>query len=227
MSLGLSVTPYKYCVFNCVYCQLKKTTKFTIDRKEYVKADTVLSELTQFLKEYPDYKKIDYITISGSGEPLLNSKIKEIITGIKNITTIPLALITNSALIPDESIRRDILGLDLIVPSLDAVTQDVFEEIDRPMVPCIKIENLINGLIALRSEFKGQVWLEIMLIKGINDDLEYIKKFSDVVKEIKPDRIQLNVSSRPPFESWVKIPTLQRLKKIQSILGKDCELIVG
>ena len=224
-SLGLSVIPYKYCLFNCVYCQLKKTTKFTLDRKEYVRADIVLSELTQFLRDCPDYKRIDYITISGSGEPLLNSRIKKIITQIKKITTIPVAIITNSALLSNDKVRRDISDLDLILPSLDAITQDVFEKIDRPNNLSIKIEDIINGLIELRREFKGNIWLEIMLIKGINDDLEYIRKFKEVIQKINPDKVQLNIPSRPAFESWVRIPTLQRVKKIQSILGKDCELI--
>ena len=155
MSLGLSITPYKYCLFNCVYCQLKNTTKFTVERKEYIKADAVFSELAQFLKDYPDYKRIDYITISGSGEPLLNSGIKEIITRVKRITTIPVAMITNSVLLSNVDVRSDILNLDLILPSLDAVTQDIFEKMDRPLNSSIKIENVINGLITLRREFKG------------------------------------------------------------------------
>lgn len=225
MSLGLSVTPYKYCAFNCVYCQLKNTTRLTLDRREYVKAKAVLSELGQFLKAYPDCKKIDYITVAGSGEPLLNSKIKDIISGIKKLTSIPVALITNSALFSDVRVRRDVLNFDLILPSLDAITQDIFEKIDRPAGTKIKVEDIINGLIALRREFKGKIWLEIMLVKGINDDLEYIKKFKEVIKKINPDKIQLNTPSRPPSESWVKTPLIQRLRKIQSILGKDCELI--
>ncbi|MBL7130772.1 MAG: radical SAM protein [Candidatus Omnitrophica bacterium] len=224
-SLGLNITPYKFCVLNCVYCQLKNTTKFTLNRREYVRANAVLSELDQFLKNYPDYKKVDYITISGSGEPLLNSTVKDIISGIKKFTTIPVALITNSVLLTDARTRGDILNLDLVLPSLDAVTQDKFEKINRPFDSNIKIEDIINALIALRREFKGKIWLEIMIIKDINDDLEYIKKFKEVIQKINPDKVQLNIPSRPPSESWVKIPSAQKLSKIQSILGEGCELI--
>lgn len=224
-SLGLSIIPYKYCPLNCIYCQLKKTSKFKLERKEYVKARDVLLELNQFFKDYPDYKKIDYVTISGSGEPLLNSKIKDIILGIKKLTSIPVALITNSILLRDPSVRSEILDLDLIVPSLDAFTQDLFEKIDRPFDSQIKIKEAINSLIALRKEFKGKIWLEIMLIRDINDDLEYFRRFKEAILEIKPDKIQLNLPCRPPSESWVKVPTIERLKKIQSILGKNCELV--
>ena len=225
MSLGLSITPYKYCCLDCVYCQLKKTSKFTLERSEYVSFKAVLAELNQFLKSYCDCKKIDYVTISGSGEPLLNSKIKDIITGIKQLTTIPVALITNSILLSDANVRSEILDLDLILPSLDAFTQDIFEKIDRPFSPKIRIEEIINGLIALRKEFKANIWLEIMLVKGINDELEYMRGFKEVISKINPDKIQLNVPARPPSQSWVKIPALARLRKIQSILGKNCELV--
>lgn len=225
VSLGVSVTPYKYCPFNCIYCQLKHTTKFTLERKEYVKAEVIVSEIAQFLKEHPDHKKIDYITFSGSGEPLLNSRIKSIIDGIKKLTNIAVALITNSILLHDKRVRKDILNADLILPSLDAVTQDIFQKIDRPIDSRIKIEDIINGLIELRQEFKGRIWLETMLVKDINDGIEYAKKFKEIADKIKPDKIQLNIPSRPPCEIWVKAPKFQRLKKIQSILGKNCELI--
>jgi len=224
-SLGVNVTPYKYCSFDCIYCQLKHTTKFTLERKEYIKAESIISEVAQFFKAHPE-QKIDYITISGSGEPLLNSKVEIIIDGIKKLTNAPLALITNSALLYDKDIRHDILKADLILPSLDAVTQDVFDKIDRPVAsPRINIENIINGLIELRREFKGKIWLEIMLVKGINDGVEYASKFKEVINRINPDKIQLNIPSRIPCEAWVKIPTLRRIKKIQSILGRNCELI--
>jgi len=225
VSLGVSVTPYKYCPFDCIYCQLKHTTRFTLERKEYVKSGSIISEVKQFLEEHKEDKKIDCITFSGSGEPLLNSKIKDIISGIKKIIDVPVVLITNSILLYDKRVRKDILGVDLIMPSLDAVTQDIFDKIDRPLNSRIKIEDIINGLIQLRSEFKGKIWLEVMLVKDVNDSVEYAQRLKEVIDKINPDKIQLNIPSRPPCEAWVKIPTAQRLKRIQSILGKNCELI--
>ena len=223
-SLGVNLVSYKVCPFDCVYCQLKKTSDLTLTRKEYVKASIILSEIKQFLKDKPEDQELDYITLSGSGESLLNSKIKKIITGIKQITSVPVAVITDSALLRDKKIRSEILGCDIILPSLDAVTQDVFERIDRPHAS-LNIKDIIEGLICLRKEFKGQIWLEIMLIKNINDEQGYIKKFKEVISKIKPDRIQLNSVARPPSESWVKSPSLERLKKIQALLGNTCELV--
>lgn len=225
-SLGIITTPYKYCSLDCIYCQLKKTTKFTVERKEYVKSQAIVLELSQYLKDHPDSTAVDYITLSGSGEPLLNSKVKNIISGIRALTPLRIAVITNSVLLSDARTRSDILDADLIVPSLDAFTQEVFEKIDRPFNATIKIEDIIGGLIALRREFTGKIWLEIMLIKDINDDLAYIEDFKDIIEKINPDKIQLNVASRPPSESWVKIPPLDKLKKIKSILGKRCELLL-
>ncbi|MFC1753019.1 radical SAM protein [Thermoproteota archaeon] len=225
MSVGLSITPFKYCTLDCVYCQLKSTSKPTLKRKEYINHQAIISEVSQFFKEYPDYKKIDYVTFSGSGEPLLNSKIKEIIQAVKGITKIPVALITNSTMLCDPQVRSEILDLDLILPSLDAFTQDIFDKIDRPSKPNIRVEDILNGLTDLRQEFKGKIWLEIMLIKGINDDIGYLTQFQKVVALVRPDKIQLNVPSRPPSESWVKIPALERLNKAQEIFGKNCELV--
>jgi len=188
-----------------------------------VSAQQILTELQQFLQENPT-QDIDYITLSGSGEPLLNVKIKMIIEGIKHLAPLPVALITNSALLVDEALRKEILGLDLIVPSLDAATQDVFQAIDRPC-NTICIEQVIEGLIALRKEFSGKLWLEIMLVKGVNDDVEYMRSFKEVIEKIQPDKIHLNVAARPPSEAWVKAPSLQRLKQIKSILGEKCEIV--
>lgn len=224
-SLGIITTPYKYCSLDCVYCQLKKTTTFTLERKEYIKPEAILFEVTQFFKEYSGKEKIKFITFSGTGEPLLNLRIKEIIQGIRLITDTPIAIITNSTLLPDQTVRRDIVDVDLIVPSLDAFTQDVFEKIDKPFSDSIKVDDIIEGLIQLRNEFKKQLWLEIMVVQGINDDIEYFKHFKDVIERIKPDKVQLNVVSRPPAESWVKSPSKEKLAKIAAILGDRCELL--
>jgi len=226
-SLGIITTPYKYCSLDCVYCQLKKTTKLTLERKEYIKTRAILTEVAHFLQEDPEGSTIDFITFSGAGEPLLNSKIKEIIQGIRALTAVPIAIITNATLLVNKTVRDDIADADLIVPSLDAYTQDVFEKIDRPFSDSIQVGDIIKSLIALRKEFKKQLWLEIMLVHGINDDLEYVKGFKEVIERIQPDKIQLNVVSRPPAESWVKSPSRDRLKKIAAILGDRCEFLLS
>lgn len=225
LSLGLSITPYKVCSFDCIYCQLNNTNRLTLDRKEYIPADHIITELKSWLKNNPEEaSKLDYITFSGSGEPTLNSKIGFLISEIRKLSPAKIALITNSLLLKDASVRAEILGVDLIVPSLDAVTQKIFERIDRPY-PGINIEEVINGLIALRKEFNGKIWLEIMLVSGVNDDLRHIKKIKEVVELINPDKVQLNSPVRAPKDSCISVVGNRKLLKIKKILGEKCEII--
>ncbi|OGX26459.1 MAG: hypothetical protein A3J51_02800 [Omnitrophica WOR_2 bacterium RIFCSPHIGHO2_02_FULL_45_21] len=225
LSLGITLTPHKVCPFDCIYCQLGKTIIKTRKRQSYIKSNEIISELKEFLRS-PALKSaaVDYISISGFGEPTLHSNITHLIAEIKKLTLIPLALFSNAALFYDPKVRRDVLEVDLLLPSLDAVTQDVFEEIDRP-APGIKIEDVIKGLVALRKKFKSGIYLEIMLVKNINDSLEYSYKFKEVIDRIKPDKIQLNIPVRSTTESWVRPPDKERLLEIKHILGETCEII--
>lgn len=224
-SLGLSPVPYKTCNFDCLYCQLGRSAVFSSARKEYTPIEEVFAELNSWLQNNPqEAKTLDYITISGSGEPLLNIRIGDLISRIKQITAIPVAVITNASLLNDISVRRDILSADLIVPSLDAVVQDVFKEINRPAGD-LNVQEVIRGLTALRKEFRGKIWLEVMLAKGINDDLRYIKKLETVIEEIRPDKIQLNSPVRATSECGILPVERKKLEKIKAILGERCEII--
>lgn len=224
LSLGITLTSKKVCSYDCIYCQLGKTTEKTGKRKDYVAILDILSELKEFFKT-EDFKvrPPGYISLSGFGEPTLNINIASLISEIKRLTKIPLALITNGSLFKDKKIRQDVLGVDLLIPSLDAVTQDVFEAIDKP-ISSINIEDVISGLISLRKEFSGKIFLEVMLLKGINDSLDYAYKFKEAIEKINPDKIQLNVPVRAHFEIG-KIPDKDRLFQIKDILGSKCEII--
>ncbi|MDD4909604.1 MAG: radical SAM protein [Candidatus Omnitrophica bacterium] len=224
-SLGVSLVPHKVCNFDCVYCQLGRTTVHTDRRKEYVKIEEIVAEIREWLERAEDApQSLDYITISGSGEPLLNAGIGDLIKKIKDLTSVPLALITNSQCMVDKGIRRALKGVDLIVPSLDAVTQEEFEKIDRP-AGNIKIYDIIKGLIHMRKEFKGRIWLEIMIVKGINDSTDYIKYFKPVLSRIDPDKIQLNTPVRCPDLRHSAVPDTKALGKIKKMLGSKCEII--
>lgn len=224
-SLGVSLTPYKICSFDCVYCQLGKTTCLTGERREYLPIGEILEELkTWFLQNPEEGKKLDYLTFSGAGEPTLNTRIGELILEIKKIITVPVCVITNSSLLADPGVRKSLELADLIVPSLDAVTVSVFEKIDRPN-PELKIEAIIQGVIDLRREFKGKIWLEVMLVSGFNDDLRHIKKLKEAIDKINPDKIQLNSPVRTAASENLFAVEAGKLKKIQKILGETCEII--
>lgn len=225
-SLGVSLTPYKVCNLDCLYCQLGPTTVKTSQRKEYIKIKDILRELKEFIFNFDASTSlsIDYISLSGSGEPLLNSGISKLILGIREITGIPIALITNASLLKNKAIRQEILGVDVILPSLDAVDKEMFEMIDRPSVK-LKIENIINGLIELRKEFKGRIFLEIMVIAGINDNIDFFARFKEIISKINPDKIHLNTPKRHTSEPGILAPSQKMLKKIKELLGEKCEII--
>ena len=222
MSLGIDLVPYKTCTYDCIYCELGKTTKKTTIRKEYLSKDLILKQLEEYLPllEFPP----DYITISGSGEPTLNSKTREIIKEIKRITTIPVAVITNGSLLPLDQVKEDLLAADIVLPSLDTVNPPIFKHINRPE-PSLNINDIIKGMIDFRKEFSGQIWLEILFCRGINDDHAAVERLRDKIEDIKPDMIQLNTVVRPPAENSASPLSEKQLISIKEILGTRAELI--
>ena len=223
--MGLSPIPYKTCSFDCVYCQLGKTKYFTIQPQEYLPIKDILDELKTWLQNNSqEAQKLNYITFSGAGEPTLNIKFQELVSEIKKIISVPIAVITNASLLNSLLVRQALLGVDLLIPSLDAATTDVFQKIDRPH-PSIKIEDIIEGLLNLEKEFKGRIWLEVMLVKGINDDLRHIRKLKEVIDKINPDKIQLNSPVRTTAEPNILPVDKDKLEKIKEILGDKAEII--
>jgi len=221
LSLGVDVIPKKVCTLDCVYCEVGATDKRALRRREYFPADAIIAEIEQALTGRAN---LDHISFSGSGEPTLNSRLGEIIRAVKQMTAIPIAVITNGTLLSFEDVRYDLLAADVILPSLDAVTQEVFENIDRPH-PQLRIDTIIEGLRQFRAEYNGQIWLEVMLTKGYNDGDAEVRKLANVVKGIRPDRIQLNTVVRPPSVRGVEPVTHLRLKEIQALFGEGCEII--
>jgi wyosine [tRNA(Phe)-imidazoG37] synthetase (radical SAM superfamily) len=221
-SLGVDLVPHKVCTYNCIYCQIGETTQKTLIRKEYVPANEILNEIGTFLREGSSL--VDYLSLGGSGEPTLHSEIGRIIEGIKAITSIPVAVITNGALLYDQGVREDLLRADVILPSMDAVSPDIFEKINRPY-PGFSIERMIEGLVEFRKAFKGQMWLEILFCKGVNDKPEELKKMKEVIERIKPDFIHLNTVVRPPSEKWAVPLNQNEMEEIKAFLGERASII--
>jgi len=221
-SLGIDIIPFKTCSLNCIYCQLGPTPKKAISRKEYFSPSDIVSQIK---KKLSSGQRIDYITFSGSGEPTLNNALGKIIKEIKKTTSIPVAVLTNSTLLSLKSVRDALMDADLVVPSLDAATQEIFVKVNRPH-SSLKLEEIIEGLLKLRNEFKGAIWLEIMLVKGVNDSLSHIRKLKKAINKIKPEKVQLNTVIRPPAEKHARLLSLKELEKIRNILGENCEIIV-
>jgi len=224
-SLGISLTPHKICNFDCVYCQLGKTNAISLECREYLKPEEVLNELKSWIENNPDDAKgLNYVTFSGMGEPTLNSKIGQVIDEVRKLTPARIAVITNASLLSEPDVRRAIAGVDLIVPSLDAADQKIFVRIDRPG-PGIKVQDIINGLISLRQESKAEIWLEVMLVKGLNDSLKHIKALKEAIDKINPDKIQLNSPVRSTTEKNVLALDKKELEAIKNIFGNKCEIV--
>ena len=221
-SLGIDLVPHKTCTFDCIYCDLGRTTRKTLSRQSYVSPKEIQGELEVCLSVLE--KKPDYITLSGSGETTLNNRIREIIQRIKEITSTPVVILTNSSLLSLDEVRRNLSEADVVLPSLDAITPALFEYINRPHAS-LSIEGIISGLIQFRKQYRGQMWLEILFCRGVNDGKEEIEKFKGVIKKIQPDRVQLNTPVRPPAEDFAFPLTLPQLEEMRERLGEKAEII--
>jgi len=215
ISLGVDLVPHKVCSLNCVYCEVGKTTNLTIERQEYIPLNDILTELKNYLDEKPD---LEYITFSGAGEPLLHSGIGNVISFIKdNYPQYKLALLTNSTLLYDENVRNEILGIDLLLPSLDAVSEKVFKKLNRPNS---KLDNnkIIEGLIEFRKNFNGKIWLEVFIVPGLNDTEKELELLRNKIIDISPDQVQLNTLDRPGTENWIDPVSKNRMEEIADFL---------
>jgi len=221
-SLGIDLVPHKICTYDCIYCQIGNTTEITPVRKEYAPVKEILEEVSSFLKE--ETSSVDYLSLSGSGEPTLHSQIRSVIEGIKAITSIPIAVITNGSLLYDRQVRKDLLRADIVLPSLDAVSPEVFVKINRPHSG-ISVEKVVEGLVEFRRVFKGQVWLEILFCKGVNDSKEELVRMKKVVDRIQPDLIHLNTVVRPPSEKWAVPLNQKEMEEIKAFFGKGASVI--
>ena len=211
MSLGIDLVPHKVCSLNCIYCECGRTTDLTIERKEYVPYKSVISELQHYLNSHPIP---DYITFSGSGEPTLNLRIGDVLRFIKTYYAhVPVAVLTNGTLLNDEQVRKELLAADVVLPSLDAVSDLAFQKINRPHHD-LNIQNHLRGLAAFRKEYTGKIWLEVFIIPGYNDNKEELAQIKQAIETLQPDRVQLNTLDRPGVVSSIRAATKTELTHI-------------
>jgi wyosine [tRNA(Phe)-imidazoG37] synthetase (radical SAM superfamily) len=221
-SLGIDLVPHKICTYDCIYCQIGKTTEKTLVRKEYVPVKEILEEVERFLRE--ETSSIDVLSLTGSGEPTLHSQIRSLIERFKAITSIPVAVITNGSLLYDEEIRKDLLRADFVLPSLDAISSEIFMKINRPREG-FSVEKVIEGLVEFRKAYKGQIWLEILFCKGVNDSKEELLRMKNVVDRIGPDRIHLNTVIRPPSEKWAVPLDQEEMEALRVFFGEKALIV--
>jgi wyosine [tRNA(Phe)-imidazoG37] synthetase (radical SAM superfamily) len=220
-SLGIDLVPFKTCCYDCIYCQLGRTTKKSIDRKEYVPVSEVLDELERALAMVT---APDYIGIAGSGEPTLHSRLGELITEIKRITAVPVAVLTNGSILWMPEVRKDLAKADLVLPSLDAPDEHLFLRVNRPHED-ISFDRMLGGLIAFTEGFRGAVWLEILLLAGITGAPTQVERLAAVARRIRAERIQLNTVSRPPAETHALAVPCSLMEQFKGYFGENAEVI--
>ena len=220
-SLGVDLTPPKLCCLDCVFCQLGHTTQKTIIRKAYIRTQAVLDELHHWFKTGGS---ADYITLSGSGEPTLHARFGEVLDYIGRKTRTPTALLTNGALFYRKEVRRAAARADVVKISLSAWHQPSFEWVNRPH-PKLSLKRLVEGQKAFRDQFKGQLWLEVFLIAGMNAAPGQVQKIASLAKVISPDRIHLNTAVRPPAEDFVVPLAPQGMAALTHLFEPQAEVI--
>jgi wyosine [tRNA(Phe)-imidazoG37] synthetase (radical SAM superfamily) len=219
LSLGLSIVPAKTCTIDCVYCQCGRTTRKTLRRESFFPVEDVLGQVGEAVRG----RRIEFLTFSGEGEPTLNRDIGRLIRRLKQDFDIPVAVITNSTLLTDPQVRRDLYPADLVVPSLDAADQKTFVRVNRGHRD-LRAADVIAGLRTFRRYFKGRMWLEVMLVKGVNDDPEHLLRLRRAVADIGPDRVHLNTVVRPPAEKKARPMSHDDLVQIRMLFGPRAEI---
>jgi wyosine [tRNA(Phe)-imidazoG37] synthetase (radical SAM superfamily) len=220
-SLGVDLVPFKTCTYDCIYCQLGRTTNKTIERKEYVPLGDVLAELDRKLTAGPEP---DYVTLSGSGEPTLYSRLGPLISGIKERTERPVAVLTNGSLLWDPDVQDSLLGADLVLPSLDAGDDGTFQWVNRPHA-AVSFERMVEGLKVFCRRFSKPIWLEVFLLRALNAAGIQLERIVRLADQIVPDRVQLNTATRPASEDFARPVPLEELRQAARAFGDRAEVI--
>jgi len=220
LSLGIDLIPKKTCTFDCLYCQVGRTDSKTIETQAFVPVAEVVMEVEKkLLKTAPDA-----ITLAGSGEPTLYSEIGRVIASIKEMTETKVAVLTNGSLFWREEIRQSVLRADIIMPTLCSAFDHTFRKVHRPH-PKLDLDTIINGLKSLRRDYRGQLFLEVVFLAGINDTEDEVEGLKTLIDQMSPEKIQLNTVARPPSDPRAVSLDRERLEEIKVFFGSTAEIV--
>ena len=221
VSLGVDLVVSKSCNLNCIFCECGATKKIQLERQRFKDMNEILNEIQSVLKDI----KPDYITFSGSGEPTLSLDLGNISKSIKEDLKYQgkICLITNSLLLADKTLMKELEYIDLIVPTLNTLKQDIFEKIVRPDYKT-NVDEIRKGFINLNnSNYKGKIWIEIFILENINDSEENFIEIASFLKSenIRYDKIQLNTIDRVGAERDLKAISFDKILRTKEILEKN------
>lgn len=224
-SLGIDVIAPKTCSYNCVYCESGATTALTVKRQAFVGVGQVLDDLNGYFEENPS--GADVLTFSSAGEPTLYEPMGELIHSIKKLyPRLPLIVLTNGSLLKDPEVRKGLLEADRVVPSLCTANDDILRKLHRPH-PSLHIAEIIEGLCAFRSEYRGRFHVEVMIVSGINDQQEELERVREVLERLNPDEVELNTIVRPPAVAGVRGLSSERMEEVARIFQGLNARIIG
>lgn len=224
-SLGIDVIPPKTCSYDCNYCESGPTTHLTVKRQAFVDPDQVIQDLLAYFRDFPD--SADVLTFSSAGEPTLYEPLGELILEIKkHFQTLPLVVLTNGSLLWDPKVREALLAADRVVPSLDAVAEEVFRSLNRPH-PSLDLGVILEGLKAFRKDYRGQFHLEVMLVSGFNDQPEELRKLRVIIDLLHPDQVELNTVVRPPADPCCRGLSSVEMEAMRGFFPPDRTEIIG
>lgn len=215
LSLGISPIPKKACNYSCIYCQLGRTDRLTNTRELFYPVADIVAEFEEALR---GPGRIDAVTIVGEGEPTLYAGLGELIAELNTRTDRPVAVITNGALLCDPQVRDELANADIVLPSMDAWDEASFSRINRPHRR-LRWPEVHEGLRTFSREYAGELWLEIMLMKGVNDDDESLRRYADLLRDLRYDRLYLNTPVRPPAEPEVEAVDHETMARATEALG--------
>jgi wyosine [tRNA(Phe)-imidazoG37] synthetase (radical SAM superfamily) len=222
-SLGVDPIPLKTCNWNCIYCQLGRSTPLVNERRAYVDPALILGEIRAVLAHHPP-GDIDFVSFVGSGEPTLHSELGWMLRQVKAMTPIPVAVITNGSLLYQPAVRDDLAVADVVMPTLSAGSAAVYKRIHRPH-PEATYARLVEGLLAFRSEYRGRLWVELMLLRGVNDSEAALRDLAAVITQVAPDEVHVVLPERPPAEPWVEPPNAEGMMRAVAVLGPIAHIV--
>jgi wyosine [tRNA(Phe)-imidazoG37] synthetase (radical SAM superfamily) len=226
-SLGIDLFPGKICNLNCIYCEVGTTAVPVGHRAAFSPAAAILAEIDAVCADAQRMAEVDVVTVTAKGEPTLHSDLGRILRHLKTKTAKPVAVLTNGTTLMQAAVREALMAADVVIPSLDAAREESFRRVDRPIAG-LRLDEVIAGLTLFSHAYRGQMWLEILLVRDVNDSDEDLDALVAALRPMRIDRIQLNTVVRPPAESFARPLARERLLAIagqfQAALGLPVDL---
>jgi wyosine [tRNA(Phe)-imidazoG37] synthetase (radical SAM superfamily) len=214
MSVGVNVVPRKVCSYNCVYCQLGRTTLMTLRRGVYTPTAPIVEAVAGKLALAP---RTDYVTVIGDGEPTLASNLGEVRAGVAEVWRGRIALLTNGSLLWMAGVREEAAGFDAVLPTLSAGDPDTFRTIHRPH-RSMTFERYVEGMRAFCSDHADMTWAEVMLVRGVNDSVGSLRSIGALVSMLDPAEVHLTAPLRPPSVSSVRPPDRETVETAMRLI---------